>query len=171
MPNEKERVLYEGGPSQMINYNTFTTCGLIFILAVFAPSIWDKILKYHFHDRAMYINISKLMFFVPVVWSSIAWFKVKSHRYLITNERFLQTTGMFSRTTHELELFRVKDITLLEPFSLRMIGCGNIIMDTTDKSTPVVALNSIRNPRPVIEILRKNIEIMRSKRGVREIGV
>lgn len=155
----------------MINYNTFTTCSLMFALAVFAPAFWEKIFQYHLHNRAIYINISKLMFFLSVLWAFFAWLKVNSHKYLITNERFLQTTGIFSRTTHEVELFRVRDITLVEPFSLRMIGCGNIIMDTTDKSTPVVALNSIKNPRPVMEILRKNIEIMRSKRGVREIGV
>ncbi len=38
---------------------------------------------------------------------------------------------------NELELYRVKDIVLNEPFLLRLVGLSNIVLVTSDRSTPV----------------------------------
>jgi uncharacterized membrane protein YdbT with pleckstrin-like domain len=97
-----------------------------------------------------------------------AWIKVHSHHYEITNERLKETDGVLSKTTDELELFRVKDISFVQPFFLRMFGCGNIILDTSDRSTQTVVIYAIKDAKPVMDLLRKNVQIMRVKKGVRE---
>jgi uncharacterized membrane protein YdbT with pleckstrin-like domain len=169
MQNEQETLLYQGSPSQMVNFNKFAICGLMFLMAIIAPSLWKNIFSNYSNNKALYMLVSKIMFFIPLIYAPYLWLKVKNHKYVITTERFTEITGILSRQTNELELFRVKDMTFLEPLFSRIIGCGHIIMDTSDKSTPVITLRSIKNPRQVMDILRKNIMIMRTKKGVREI--
>ena len=51
---------------------------------------------------------------------------VKSIRYEITSERIKITSGIFSKQTSALELYRVKDYTLEAPFFYRLFHLGNI---------------------------------------------
>jgi uncharacterized membrane protein YdbT with pleckstrin-like domain len=170
MNDEAEQVLYEGGPSQIVNYSRYFICLIFFGAAVLAPTIWIKVFAAQVPQyKGIYMLCSKIFFFVPIIMAFSAWLKVRSHRYVITTERLKETDGVLSKTTEELELFRVKDITYVEPMLLRMFGCGNIILDTSDRSTPLVVLEAIKNARPVMELLRKNVQIMRVKKGVREI--
>jgi uncharacterized membrane protein YdbT with pleckstrin-like domain len=167
--DEKEVVIYSGRPSQAVNYNTYLFCILLFIAAVFAPTIWNKFLSVQYAQyKNIYMLASKALFFIPIIMAFSAWIKVHSHHYIITNERLNETEGVLSKITHELELFRVKDISYVAPFFLRMCGCGNIILDTSDRSTPIVVLHAIKDARPVMDLVRKNVQIMRVKKGVRE---
>lgn len=172
MQIQQEHVIYQGSPSQMVNFKVYSIYGLMFLLALMSPMLWDKIFVQHYAQyHANYLLITKAMFFLPVVRIPYAWLSIRTHQYRITTERFMETRGIFSRTTNEMELFRVRDITFLEPFVLRLVNCGHIVMDTSDKSTPVVALRSIKNAKPVMELLRKNIGIMRARKGVREVEI
>jgi uncharacterized membrane protein YdbT with pleckstrin-like domain len=165
-----EKIVFRGSPSQMVNFNKYVACVVFLGLVAMAPSIWKIFFA---HDLAPYKSYytlaSKILFFVPVVYGISAFLQVKNHIYTITTERLIEEVGVLSKITDELELFRVKDITYVQPFSLRMFGCGNIILDTSDKSSPLLVIHAIKNARPVIELLRKNVQIMRKKRGVREI--
>jgi len=166
-----EKVIWRGGPSQALNYNTFTICVLLVGVVALLPEIWDLFLansKYAQY-KDYYFLLSKAAFFVPFAWGTWSYLKIHCHRYELTTERLLEHNGVFSRTSDELELYRVKDITFVQPFSLRMFKCGNIILDTSDRSTPVVVLQAIENGRPVMNALRKYVDVMRTKKGVREI--
>lgn len=170
MQNEKEKVLYQGAPSQIINFNTFAICIIMLLLAIFMPFLWNNIFIHYFaSNKHAYISLAKAMFFIPLFWSMRCWLKVKCHKYKITAERFIEIEGMLTRTTNEIELFRIKDMTLSEPLILRIFNCGNIIMNTSDKSSPVVVMCAIKNAKPVLDTLRKNVALMRASKGVREI--
>lgn len=169
--NEAERIVFTGGPSQVVNCNVFVVCTLVVIAAAVAPSFWNHFLQGHVNPQHhdLYIKVAKAMFILPIIYGFWRWLDVRCHRYIITTERLKEEEGVFNKTTDELELFRVKDITFVEPFALRMFGCGNIVLNTSDKSTPIVVIYAIKNPRPVLENLRKCVHIMRHKKGVREI--
>ncbi len=169
-PVQQEKTVYLGGPSQVINYNTFIVCAILFVIVLSAPAIYKTFLAAQYSEFKMYYMLaSKILFFVPIIWAFSVWIKVKMHKYTITTERLTEEVGVLSKNTDVLELYRVKDITFNEPFALRMFSCGNIILDTSDKSTPLVVLHAIKSPKAVIDILRQNVEIMRTKKGVREI--
>jgi uncharacterized membrane protein YdbT with pleckstrin-like domain len=169
--NKSERLVYHGGPSQIVNFNTFTVCVILFIMAIFAPALWDKFITPAMGDdfRKYYITACKALFFIPPIWAFWAWIKIRCHRYTITTERLKEEVGVFNKSTDVLELFRVKDITFVEPFALRMFGCGNVILDTSDKSTPVVVLYAIKDGKKVLDDLRVHVQEMRQRKGVREI--
>lgn len=170
--NSRERVIYRGSPSQMVNFNIYFICVLIFAVAAMAPSIWSDYLAHNAklaRLKDVYMLGSKAAFFLPLIWAFVAWLKVRNHRYTLTTERLREEEGVLSKSTDELELFRVKDISYAQPFFLRIVGCSNIILDTSDKSTPIVVLHALKNAQPVIELLRHNVQVMRTKKGVREI--
>jgi uncharacterized membrane protein YdbT with pleckstrin-like domain len=134
------------------------------------PKIWEIFLAAsHPQYKEYYFLFSKVAFFIPFLWALWSFLKIYAHSYELTTERLLEHNGVFSRTSDELELYRVKDITFVQPFSLRMFNCGNIILDTSDRSTPVVVIHAIENGRPVMNAIRKYVDIMRTKKGVREI--
>ena len=53
---------------------------------------------------------------------------IKAVRYEITSERIKITTGYSPRQTNAMELYRVKDYTLKEPFFYRLFHLGNIYL-------------------------------------------
>lgn len=170
---ETEKILYNGGPSQVINFNTYLLSGFIFFVACFLPGFWHGYFSKD-PDFApygdIYLLISKAVFVLPIIVSIYAWLNIRTNSYILTNQKLQIEYGVFSKTTDILELFRIVDVTLVEPFSLRMMGCANIIMNTNDKSTPIIILEAVKDAKPLLETIRKNVNIMRKKRGVQEIG-
>ena len=77
------------------------------------------------------------------------------HRYLITKydtfyislaeQRIILSKGVFNKVTNDIELYRIKDITLIEPFWLRIIGLSNIKIISSDATMPEVTLKAVKN--------------------------
>jgi uncharacterized membrane protein YdbT with pleckstrin-like domain len=96
---------------------------------------------------------------------------VRSHRYDVTSQRLRIRRGVLSRLTQELELYRVKDLTLAEPFLYRLIGLSSIHLHTSDRSNPLVVIRAVRNGDGLREQLRSCVEVQRKVHGVRELDV
>ncbi|MDB2414693.1 PH domain-containing protein [Rickettsiales bacterium] len=167
---DQEKVVYRGGPSQWVNSNIFTIDMILFLLAMTLPWFWKQFFAASYPDlKGVYMGAAKIAFFLPLIHAGWVWAKTYCHKYVLTTERLHEESGVFSRQTDVLELFRVKDMTLVEPFALRMFGCGNIVLDTSDKSTPIVVMYAVKDTKPLLDTIRKHVEIMRVKKGVREI--
>lgn len=87
--------------------------------------------------------------------------------YELTSERIKITRGILSRRTDELELYRVKDSSLVEPFLYRIFSVGNIVVLTNDATTPTIELKGIKNARDVREQLRQSVEECRVRKGAK----
>ena len=88
--------------------------------------------------------------------------------FTITNQRIIEKTGVFSRLSDETELYRIKDITLNQPFFLRIFGLSTIILITSDKTSPIIKLPGIKNGIVLSNELRKAVDIRRDEKGVKE---
>lgn len=75
---------------------------------------------------------------------------------------------MLTKNTHELELYRVKDIALNEPFLLRLVCLSHIVMVTSDGTPPLFVIQGVRNGKHLKEKLRLAVEIRRDVKGVVE---
>ena len=106
---------------------------------------------------------------VPLLMMLIRYLRTLLHQYELTPQRLRERTGILSRQTEELELYRVKDIAVEQPVMQRVFGRGRIVLQTSDRSTPVVVLNGIATPREVAQLLREHVEQCRATKGVREI--
>jgi len=154
----QEQVLFKGSSSPVMDAGALLTSALVGVASLaFAFVVPAPMARYGLFALAA----AALIFFL------IRWFLIKSRVYEVTSERIRVTEGIFTRRTDELELYRVKDTTLIEPLSLRLVSRGHIEVTTNDTTTPILRLEAIKNPRALREELRKSIEQCRDRKKVR----
>jgi len=162
-----ENVVWSGKPTNWINFPTYLFC-LLFALAI-AGGV------YYLQQNPAKVgkeSIPVYLYFLAGAPLLIALFKrwtLKSTSYRLTNQRFFVDEGILSRKSEELELYRVKDITVVRPFFLRIVGRGNIILHTSDQTNPKVHVLGIKNIEVVRDDIRNLVEHLRKEKGVREV--
>ena len=161
-PNQtpQETLIWRGTPSQWTNFSTYLFC-LILVAGIAAA--------YLFVTPPQPLILLGMI--VPVFWALCRWIVTRCHRYEITSERVKVTTGLLSRHTQELELYRVRDYSIVEPFWLRLVGCGNVVLLTADNTSPSFMLRAVPNAATLKDQIRTNTERMRQRRGVRSLEV
>ena len=134
-----EELLWEGAPSHVLNWKVYAIC------IVLSPLI------------------------VPIFVLAWKWVELKNQRYALTSERLQTRTGVFSKRTDDLELYRVRDTVIDEPFFYRLFGAGNIRMQTSDRSHPEFVIPAVKDPHSVTEHVRTQVERLRQLKRVREV--
>ena len=88
-------------------------------------------------------------------------------RYAISQDRLFQTTGLLNLQYEEILLYRVRDISLSRSFGQRIFGVGSITITSSDKSRPVLVIQSVKMPTAVKELIHEQVEDMKVRRRVR----
>ncbi|MDB5904640.1 MAG: hypothetical protein JWM26_3518 [Betaproteobacteria bacterium] len=138
---QNEEVVWAGSPSQVVNLPVFVVCVLLCWLVV------------------------------PIFVALWKWLVVKNIRYELTTERLKLRQGVLNRILDEIELYRVRDYRLEQPFFLRIFSLGNIMVRTTDTTHPLLVLRAVRDGENVLEALRRNVEECRAKKNVRALDL
>ena len=134
-----EKTTFKGSPSKLINFGFYILCFLLLLI----------------------YGLGLLLFL-------IRFLKTRYTKFEITDERIIEQIGVFSRTTDETELYRVKDIRIEEPFLLRIFSLSNIIIMTSDKTSPLITIKGVKNGKKITDYLRSKVEKRRDEKGVRE---
>lgn len=92
--------------------------------------------------------------------------KSQATLYEITTERIKLTRGLLSKKVEEVELTRVKDITVEQSLGQRALRIGNVKVITTDRSAPEVILWDVTEPQQVKETLRRAVREEKQRQGV-----
>lgn len=108
---------------------------------------------------------------IPIPFAIYRWLAVKCTKFTLTSQRFRIERGILNKHFDELELYRVKDITMSQPFIQRLVGLGTVAMVTSDATTPTIVLPAIAEPRIVLDQIRGEVERVRRERNVRELDV
>jgi uncharacterized membrane protein YdbT with pleckstrin-like domain len=108
---------------------------------------------------------------VPIFIGLRRYLETKNQVYELTNERLKTSQGIFSKVTESLELYRVKDIEVLQPFIYRVVGLENIKVNTSDLSSPVILIDGISQKVGLPDKLRNQVEIIRRLKKVRELDI
>jgi uncharacterized membrane protein YdbT with pleckstrin-like domain len=136
-----ETLLWRGTPSQLVNLPWYVLWLLLFWLVI-----------------PLFI----------LLWQ---WLVIRTTVYELTSERLKLRRGVLNKHLDEVELYRVRDYQLEQPFLLRLFGLGNILLRTSDRSHPSVRLRAIRDGERLYERIRSAVEQCRSRKGVRELDV
>lgn len=165
-------VYFKSRPSQMINLETF----LLTILAVPVILLMDGILKQqlpvHFIPTKLIVHIYRLPHYLGAfVLLNLAYqvLRVYCIRYEIHAEELRYYSGIFRRKHEFIENYRIKDYRVERPLIYRLFGLGNLIIYTSDKTTPVFRLDAIRDPEEKYKILRGLVELNRREKHVFEV--
>ena len=108
---------------------------------------------------------------VPIPWALWRALVTRGTRYALTDQRLKVTRGVFNRVTDDLELYRVKDTHFQQTFWQRMVGIGDIVLSTSDTTTPTVVVADIKDAERVRERVRGLVEQRRDAKHVRELDV
>jgi len=108
------------------------------------------------------------LFGIGLIMLLVVFLKLKYTIYTLTDQRIIIQTGIFSRSIESIELYRIKDIKMNASFTQRLVGIGNIMMVSSDKSTPSISLSGFYNPNIKFNQLRASVETCRLKKGVKE---
>lgn len=156
----EEKTLWDGSPSQIINLPVFLLCALAIGGLCGAA--------FYFRDKGTPMVLVLLgLALIPLAIALYRWMRTRACRYHLTTERLQMSTGILSRKTEDLELYRVKDYHLIEPFSMRMFGLADVVLNTTDDANPTVTLKAISGGGGLRDEIRKNVEICRERKRVR----
>ena len=101
-----------------------------------------------------------------LIWKYLV---VRCRVFELTNERIRITSGVINQSSDEIELYRVKDSRTIRPWWMRLTGLASIVLETSDRSTPVLVIPAIRNGMEIRELLRQQVELQRDRKRVREM--
>lgn len=159
----EEEVLWRGNPS---------------LLTTLGPFLWGALIAAGLTVASLFLWPALGPLLVPVIagiWivCLLPWlWKVvvtKNILYVLTAERFKLRTGVFNRNTEVLELYRVKDMALDQPFILRLFGLSNLHLTTSDRTTPMLEIRAMRAGEDVSRRIRDRVEHLRERKRVREV--
>ena len=108
---------------------------------------------------------------VPIPWAIARYLQTKNKVYELTSERLKITQGVFSKAASTVELYRVKDIEVRQPFWYRMLGLENMQVTTSDVSSPSLLFDAIEVTAGLPDKLRNQVEKIRVQKRVREIDL
>jgi uncharacterized membrane protein YdbT with pleckstrin-like domain len=153
----EEKSLWKGSSSQWLNLGPFTaallaSAGLVVAGLAFPPA-------FPFTLAALVLPAGYLL------WRYLV---VRTQVFELTSERLRVTRGVINQKIDEIELYRVKDSVMVRPWWMRLTGLASIVLATSDRTMPDLVIPAIHGGSELREILRKNVEIQRDRKRVRE---
>ena len=163
-----EELVWHGSVSQWKNFGFFVLQGL-FAAAVVTLFVWAwRSSSLEARNLSPYILI---LLALPMFIAGKRYLQTKCTIYEVTTERLKTTDGVFSKVTDTLEFYRVKDIERQQPFLYRLCGIENVLLNTSDASSPLVIIQAVRHEVDLADKIRDHVENIRQQKGVREIDV
>lgn len=104
------------------------------------------------------------------LWLIVRWLKTLGKSYRITTRRIVVESGVLSKKLEQIDLYRVADYTVERPFGQRLMGTGNLLLKTFDKTTPELNVLFIKaDVVKLYESVRAATEADKARRGVRMV--
>lgn len=88
-------------------------------------------------------------------------------RYRLSEDRVFCETGFLNIHEEEVLLYRVRDLELRMSLGQRLFGVGTVCVHSSDKTSPHLDLKNVKHPREVKELIYRNVEAAKDRRGLR----
>jgi uncharacterized membrane protein YdbT with pleckstrin-like domain len=108
---------------------------------------------------------------LSLLYSVYLYFKVTTTKYILTEKSIIQESGILTKKTNELMLYRIQDSELEEPFWMRFVKLANVKIYSSDKSDPVLYLTSVKDGAKLRLKIRNLSEELKNKMGVKPLDV
>ncbi|MGI8642483.1 MAG: PH domain-containing protein [Pyrinomonadaceae bacterium] len=84
-------------------------------------------------------------------------FKQKLVRYTLTDAKIEIDEGLISRTTRNVPLRTIQDVTVSATVSQRMLGFGDLIIENAGETEGKIVLKNINSPKKYADVLLKQM--------------
>jgi uncharacterized membrane protein YdbT with pleckstrin-like domain len=130
---------------------------LIFLALVFLLLAWE---------------LSPYFLLISIAILGAAWYRllfIRSFSFVITPEVIRLQRGIFFKRTDQLEMYRIKDYIIVQPFGLRIFALMNLILKSTDPENPVICLTGIPESA-IVDTIRDHVQEARRHNNIYEIN-
>lgn len=91
--------------------------------------------------NALYLILLSIPF---VVLGLYKYFLIISSTFYLSDQQLIIQRGVFTKTVNYLELYRIKDILVEQPFWMKALGLMNITLLSFDKEESLLVLKGIK---------------------------
>ena|SRR5687768_238667 len=116
---------------------------IVVLLTIFFPGV----------SPAIAAVVGLLLLLVPLYFH----IKKKLVRYTLTDTTIEIDRGLISRTTQNIPLRRIQDVTVSATVMQRMLGFGDVIIDNASEDGGKVALHDIDSPKKYSELMLRQM--------------
>jgi len=115
--------------------------GLVFLLASFGVAAYIS------------IPVALALLLIP------AYYHIRRNmiRYTVTDSKLEIDTGLIARTTRNIPLSKIQDVTVSASIPQRLLGFGDIIVDNASELGGSTILHNISNPRHYADLLLREL--------------
>ncbi len=78
-------------------------------------------------------------------------------RYTLTDSKIEIDTGLIARTTRNIPLSKIQDVTVSASIPQRLLGFGDVIVDNASEMGGTTVLHNISNPRHYADLLLREL--------------
>ena len=150
-----ETSLWKGSPSQWLNLGPFSA-GIILMIGIVVGGWW--------FTPALLVGL-----ILPLGYMVWRFLTVRCQVFELTTQRLRITNGVVNQHIDEIELYRVKDTLMVRTWWMRLTGLATLTLQTSDRSLPHLVIPAIANGVDLREQLRKQVELQRDSKRVREM--
>ncbi len=141
-PNEVERAVFTISPTRLfvkVGYAAAAICSIMLIVLlalVNAPPL-----------ASVLLGLALLL--VPAFYH----FRLNTIRYTLTDSKIEISEGLFAKTTRNIPLRNIQDVTVSATIAQRLLGVGNILIDNASEAGGKTILRNIRKPHRHADLL------------------
>ncbi|QEC78959.1 PH domain-containing protein [Mucilaginibacter ginsenosidivorax] len=148
---------------QVITIRPAAVFAFVHVMAFMLCSLGFLLLAWRFWPGLVWISLLSAAFGLYRFWF------IRHICYTITPEIIRIRRGIFFKRTDQVELYRVKDYILTQPFLLQVCGLMNLTLKSTDPENPIVWLRGIP-ASDLVDTLRGYVQQARLNNKIYEIN-
>jgi len=126
---------------------------LVFVLVTASTSAALALIDCRMHDQ-FYFEAALFVIAGRLMWAVLEWM---GRLYILTDQRVLRITGIFSVDVFDCPLRKVVRARMVSTSREKLVGVGSIEIIPADEAIPSAIWQTIANPKEVLERLRAAI--------------
>jgi len=158
---------WSASPSQILNLTSYMFSLIMIGLIIYLEPIVTSYMPEEITGDMIMQGVAVLCGFI-VLRAFAKYLSIRCYVYTITDDKILVKKGILSSVTENVEVYRIKDQKIVKPFFLRLFGLGNLVLLTSDHTTPTVNISAVRNVESLFDVVQAATLKSRKQHGVRE---
>ena len=149
-----ETILWEGRPSQWVNFGTFLFWGVMFVFLLFFNLIWKGVVLEGYGEAvSMAVNYAIYgVVFMGLFSVFHAYLTVYYEHTSITSNKIKEAKGItrIFRRERFCEISDILDVTSPPPGIIGLLGLSSLLIETKDNDQPLIRIRAIKNREELI---------------------
>lgn len=127
-----------------------------YVLAAVAALLLVAILSIFSIPAVFSVPLGLALFLIP------GFYHVKQRlvRYTLTDNKVEIDSGLVARTTQNIPIRRIQDVTVTTSIPQRLLGFGDLVIDNASEQAGKVVLKNINTPQKYADILLKQMRLL-----------